>query len=171
MQALGRMLREWRAVRHQSQLALALKADVSQRHLSFVESGRAKPSRELVLKIAAALDELGEPGKYEALFARCASLYERLGEILSRLFTARGWGRQQGRLQLERAWSEVVGEQHATHTKPGALRRGVLEVIVDNAVLLQELAHYHKRRLLEQLRRRLPNTPLTDLRFRAGVIE
>jgi transcriptional regulator with XRE-family HTH domain len=56
MQALGRMLREWRAVRHQSQLALALKADVSQRHLSFVESGRAKPSRELVLKIATALD-------------------------------------------------------------------------------------------------------------------
>ena len=50
------MLREWRAVRHQSQLALALKADVSQRHLSFVESGRAKPSRELVLKIATALD-------------------------------------------------------------------------------------------------------------------
>ncbi|HZS60376.1 MAG TPA: helix-turn-helix transcriptional regulator [Gemmatimonadaceae bacterium] len=56
MQALGRMLREWRAVRHQSQLALALKAEVSQRHLSFVESGRANPSRELVLKIAAALD-------------------------------------------------------------------------------------------------------------------
>jgi transcriptional regulator with XRE-family HTH domain len=53
---LGRMLREWRAVRHESQLALALKANVSQRHLSFVESGRAKPSRELVLKIAAALD-------------------------------------------------------------------------------------------------------------------
>lgn len=50
------MLREWRGVRHQSQLALALKADVSQRHLSFVESGRARPSRDLVLKIAAALD-------------------------------------------------------------------------------------------------------------------
>ena len=56
MPTLGRMLREWRAVRHQSQLALALKAGVSQRHLSFVESGRAKPSRELVLKVAAALD-------------------------------------------------------------------------------------------------------------------
>ncbi len=96
---------------------------------------------------------------------------EPLGEILSRLFTARGWGRQQGRLQLEQAWREVVGAQHAAHTRPGALRRGVLEVIVDNAVLLQELAHFHKRRLLEQLRRRLPNTPLTDLRFCAGVIE
>jgi len=47
----------------------------------------------------------------------------------------------------------------------------VLEVVVGNAVLLQELTHFHKRRLLEQLRRRLPGTPLKDLRFRAGVLE
>src|SRR6516165_3569011 len=96
---------------------------------------------------------------------------ERLGEILSRLFTARGWGRRQGRLHLEKAWAEAVGPEHAAHTRVGALRRGTLEVVVDNAVLLQELAHFHKRRLLEQLRRRLPDTPLTDLRFRAGVLE
>jgi len=51
------------------------------------------------------------------------------------------------------------------------LRRGILEVTVGNAVLLQELAHYQKRRLLEQLRGRLPGTTLTDLRFRAGVIK
>ena len=96
---------------------------------------------------------------------------ERLGEILSRLFAARGWGRRQGRLHLEKAWVESAGADIAAHTRPGALRRGVLEVVVDNAVLLQELAHFHKRRLLEQLRRRLPDTPLTDLRFRAGVLE
>jgi predicted nucleic acid-binding Zn ribbon protein len=96
---------------------------------------------------------------------------ELLGEILSRLFTSRGWGRRQGRLHLERAWAEAAGPEHAAHTRVGALRRGVLEVTVDNAVLLQELAHFHKRRLLEQLRRRLPATPLTDLRFRAGVLE
>jgi predicted nucleic acid-binding Zn ribbon protein len=96
---------------------------------------------------------------------------EKLGEILSRLFTARGWGRRQGRLHLEKAWAEAVGPEHAAQTRVGNLRRGVLEVIVANAVLLQELAHFHKRRLLEQLRRRLPGTPLTDLRFRAGVLE
>jgi predicted nucleic acid-binding Zn ribbon protein len=96
---------------------------------------------------------------------------EPLGEILSRLFTARGWGRRQDRLRLEQAWNEVVGAEHAAHTRPGTLRRGVLEVVVDNAVLLQELAHYHKRRLLELLRRRLPGTPINDLRFRAGVLE
>jgi predicted nucleic acid-binding Zn ribbon protein len=96
---------------------------------------------------------------------------ELLGEILSRLFTARGLGQRQGRLHLERAWAEAAGPEHAAHTRVGALRRGALEVVVDNAVLLQELAHFHKRRLLEQLRRRLPGTPLTDLRFRAGVLE
>jgi predicted nucleic acid-binding Zn ribbon protein len=96
---------------------------------------------------------------------------ERLGEILSRLFAARGWGRRQGRLHLEKAWAESVGAEVAAHTRPAALRRGVLEVIVDNAVLLQELAHFHKRRVLGELRRRLPDTPLTDLRFRAGVLD
>lgn len=53
---LGAMLREWRSRRHQSQLALALQAGVSQRHLSFVESGRAQPSREMVLHLAEQLD-------------------------------------------------------------------------------------------------------------------
>jgi predicted nucleic acid-binding Zn ribbon protein len=96
---------------------------------------------------------------------------EGLAEILSRLFTARGWGRRQGRLHLEKAWEEVAGEELAAQTRVGALRRGVLEVTVANAVLLQELTHFHKRRLLEQLRLKLPSTPITDLRFRAGVIE
>src|SRR6202022_648754 len=94
---------------------------------------------------------------------------ENLAEVLSRLFTARGWGRRQGRLHLEKAWAEAAGPEIAAQTRAGALRRGVLEVVVGNAVLLQELAHYHKRRLLEQLRRRLPGQTLTDLRFRAGV--
>ena len=96
---------------------------------------------------------------------------ELLSEVLARLFTARGWGRRQARLHLERAWAEAVGPEFAAQTRVVALRRGVLEVVVANGVLLQELAHFHKRRLLEGLRGRLPGTTLTDLRFRAGVIE
>jgi predicted nucleic acid-binding Zn ribbon protein len=95
---------------------------------------------------------------------------EPLGEILARLFTARGWGRRQERLHLEQAWAEAVGGPLAEQTRVNGLRRGVLEVIVGNAVLLQELAHYQKRRLLAELRRRLPATTITDLRFRAGVV-
>src|SRR5437899_5927838 len=85
---------------------------------------------------------------------------EKLGEILSRLFTARGWGRRQERLRLEEAWAAAVGPELAQQTRVGSLRRGVLEVMVANAILLQELAHYQKRRLLEQLRGRLPGTPV-----------
>jgi predicted nucleic acid-binding Zn ribbon protein len=96
---------------------------------------------------------------------------EPLKEILSRLFTARGWGRRQERLQLEEAWTDTAGPDMARHTQIGSLRRGVLEVMVDNGVLLQELAHFHKRQLLEKLRRRLPGTSFTDLRFRAGVVK
>jgi len=95
---------------------------------------------------------------------------ELLGEILGRLFVARGWGRQQAQLRLERAWAAAVGPVGAKQTRVAGLRRGVLEVTVGNAVLLQELAHYQKRRLLEQLRSQLPGTPITNLRFRAGVV-
>lgn len=52
----GRLLREWRALRGLSQLALATEAGVSPRHLSFVETGRSQPSREMVLRLAEALD-------------------------------------------------------------------------------------------------------------------
>jgi predicted nucleic acid-binding Zn ribbon protein len=96
---------------------------------------------------------------------------EPLGEILGRLFAARGWGRRQGRLHLETVWAEVVGPAGAKHTRVAGLRRGVLEILVDNAVLLQELAHFQKQTLLQQLRARLPGTPLRDLRFRTGTWE
>ncbi len=54
--AVGTMLRAWRTARGKSQLALALEAGVSSRHLSFVETGRSAPSREMVLTIAEALE-------------------------------------------------------------------------------------------------------------------
>ena len=53
---IGELLREWRERRRLSQLALALEAEVSTRHLSFLESGKARPSREMVLRLAKRLD-------------------------------------------------------------------------------------------------------------------
>ena len=52
----GTALRTWRSARRLSQLELATVADVSQRHVSFLETGRAKPSREMVIHLAIALD-------------------------------------------------------------------------------------------------------------------
>jgi transcriptional regulator with XRE-family HTH domain len=53
---VGPLLRDWRLRRRLSQLDLALEAGVSSRHLSFVETGRARPSAEMVLKLAEQLD-------------------------------------------------------------------------------------------------------------------
>jgi transcriptional regulator with XRE-family HTH domain len=53
---IGDLLREWRERRRLSQLALALDAEVSTRHLSFLETGRARPSREMVLRLAERMD-------------------------------------------------------------------------------------------------------------------
>ncbi|MGB3288001.1 MAG: helix-turn-helix transcriptional regulator [Burkholderiaceae bacterium] len=52
----GDYLRVWRQRRGMSQLELALEAEISQRHLSFVESGRSRPSREMVLRLTERLD-------------------------------------------------------------------------------------------------------------------
>ncbi len=54
--SVGPLLKEWRSHRRMSQLALASAAEVSQRHISFVESGRSTPSRELLLHLARVLD-------------------------------------------------------------------------------------------------------------------
>ena len=56
MSSFGAALREWRNHRHLSQLDLATRAGVSQRHLSFLETGRSKPSREMVVHLGVVLD-------------------------------------------------------------------------------------------------------------------
>lgn len=54
--SFGTMLRHWRSTRRMSQLDLASAAGVSARHLSFIETGRARPSREMVVHLAEQLD-------------------------------------------------------------------------------------------------------------------
>ena len=52
----GELLRYWRGERKWSQLELASEAEISPRHVSFVETGRSQPSREMVLRLAEVLD-------------------------------------------------------------------------------------------------------------------
>src|SRR5581483_1734683 len=56
MQPWGDLLREWRQRRRMSQLDLACEADISTRHLSFLETGRSQPSRDMVLHLAEHLE-------------------------------------------------------------------------------------------------------------------
>ena len=68
--SIGDYIRDWRQHRRFSQLALALEIELSQKHLSFIESGRSSPSREVVLRIAAGL---GVPLRIRNLMLLAAS--------------------------------------------------------------------------------------------------
>jgi predicted nucleic acid-binding Zn ribbon protein len=116
--------------------------------------------------------ETGRPGPWEHAQQQGRGP-EPLGDILSRLFLSRGWARKSERLRLEAAW-EAALEALAPlplrqHTRVASLRRGVLEVEVNAAPLMQELNQFHKRRLLAALRQALPGTTIADIRFRAGA--
>ena len=52
----GTLLRHWRQARRYSQLDLALQADISSKHVSFLETGRNQPSREMILRLTQAMD-------------------------------------------------------------------------------------------------------------------
>jgi len=53
---VGALLRTWRERRHLSQLELSVRADISTRHLSFVETGRSRPTSEMILRLSEQLD-------------------------------------------------------------------------------------------------------------------
>ncbi len=94
---------------------------------------------------------------------------ENIADILGKLFTSRGWGRKNDRLRLESAWATAAGADLLKDTQVLGFRRGVLEVAVRNAVLMSELAQFHKRTLLAKLRTAMPGVTLTDLKFRAAA--
>jgi transcriptional regulator with XRE-family HTH domain len=74
---VGPLLRSWRQRRRLSQLDLALEAGVSARHLSFIETGRSRPSAEMVLHLA---DELGVPLRERNQLLLAAGYAPRYGE-------------------------------------------------------------------------------------------
>ena len=88
--SFGSVLSEWRAVRRLSQLDLALVAGISQRHISFVESGRAKPSRDMIFKLADGLDLPLRARNDLFLAAGFAPVHPERGLGLSEMKAARG---------------------------------------------------------------------------------
>ena len=90
--SFGTLLKGWRSRRGVSQLSMALDAGVSTRHLSFLETGRARPSRQMVLRLAGALD---------------LPLRERNGFLLSAGFAPRFGERPLTSTELEQAFHAV----------------------------------------------------------------
>lgn len=87
--SIGTLLRDWRQRRKLSQFELSLSAAVSSRHLSFVETGRAQPSRELILHLADKLEIPLRERNVLLLAAGYAPLYEQRNLSAAELAPAR----------------------------------------------------------------------------------
>ena len=76
---VGPLLQRWREARHLSQLELALEAEVSARHICFLETGRAEPSRAMLLTLAKVLDVPLREQNYLLMAAGFAPIYGETG--------------------------------------------------------------------------------------------
>ena len=94
---------------------------------------------------------------------------KRSREAVSRVLTRHGVGQVRGNRELNDVWQQVVGTAMGKRSRPGMIRRGVLEVIVDSATTNQHLT-FQKTQILEQLQQQLPQCHFKDLRITQGKI-
>jgi transcriptional regulator with XRE-family HTH domain len=112
----GEMLRSWRQARHLSQLDLALQAEVSSRHISFIETGRSSPSREMVLLLASALgvplrdrNTLLQAAGYAPAYRETRLDDPQMAEILRALrLILQQHGPMGGAVALDRRWDVIM---------------------------------------------------------------
>jgi transcriptional regulator with XRE-family HTH domain len=129
----GARLAEWRAARRESQLSLACAAGVSQRHVSFIESGRARPSREMVIRLCETLaiplrarNELLAAAGFAPLYAERPLGAEALGEVREALGRILAHHEPYPAFVLDRAWCVVMAN---------AAGRRLVAALVDPATL------------------------------------
>ncbi len=91
---------------------------------------------------------------------------KRLGDLLGLIMAKYGYAQSAGRVELERAWAEVVEPRIRDRTRLGPIRRGVLEVAVDSGSLLADLEGFHKHEILQQLQQKMGSAAIKGLKFR-----
>lgn len=120
-EGVGGLVRQWRQQRGLSQLALADRAEVSTRHLSFVETGKSSPSREMVLVLASALEvPLRERNRW-LLAAGFAPVYRErdftapeMGELRAVLELVLAQHEPFPALVVDRSWQVLMANRGAT---------------------------------------------------------
>lgn len=110
----GALLRHWRELRRLSQLELSLRADVSQRHLSWVETGRSRPSRNLLLHLARVLEvplrdcnALLHAGGFAAAYPETRWDHEQLAPVREAIESLLVRHEPNPAIVLDRRWSLV----------------------------------------------------------------
>jgi hypothetical protein len=88
-----------------------------------------------------------------------------IGRVVARLMARAGYDREQASTALETAWREVVSEPLRSASRPGLVRRGVLEVFVSHSAHVQELG-FQKQSIVAGLRTALPTAGISDIRCR-----
>lgn len=169
--SFGDQLRQWRARRRMSQMDLALEAEISTRHLSFVETGRSKPSREMVLMLA---DGLAVPPRERNLLLVAAGFAPHYAErplddpaltaakaaietllAAHEPFPALAVDRHWTVLAANRGILRLFGEDALNHGPLNALRAGL-----DPQGLGKDIVNYGEWRghILERLRQQIAVT-------------
>jgi len=92
-----------------------------------------------------------------------------VAEVMSQLVQRRGYAQVRTLGEWNDAWQAAAGEAFAAVTEVGQLRRGVLEVVAANSLVMQELG-FEKERILAELKTARPDAGLKQLRFRVGKI-
>jgi predicted nucleic acid-binding Zn ribbon protein len=94
---------------------------------------------------------------------------QSIGRIVGRLLARTGYDREQADEAIAAAWRQAVPAALASHSRPGRVRRGVLEVFVSHSAVVQEFA-FQKAAVLERLRLAMPAAAITDIRCRLSDI-
>jgi len=168
----GVLLRRWRGLRGKTQLDLSIEAGVSQKHISFVESGRSAPSRQMLLDLAQALDmplrernALLVAGGYAPLYADTkldAPAMQRINSVLQRML------RQHEpfpAVVMDRAWNVLLTNEAAPRffgcfidlaARPSP--RNLLHLMFDPAGMRPFIANWQEagRSLLARVHRESP---------------
>ena len=90
-----------------------------------------------------------------------------IGQIVKDVFAEMESKKNISKEEAEARWIELVGEAGAKHTKPVTLRKGVLNVLVDSSVWMQEV-NMRKRGLLKGLKRLLGKDRISEIKFMIG---
>jgi predicted nucleic acid-binding Zn ribbon protein len=92
-----------------------------------------------------------------------------VAEVIAQLVQRRGYAQVRAAGEWIEAWQAAAGEAFAKVTEVGQLRRGVLEVVVANSLVMQELT-FEKERIFAELKQQRPDAGLKQLRFKVGRI-
>lgn len=93
---------------------------------------------------------------------------QKIGDLLPDLLARRGYAQIAVHEECQQAWSHAVGELDQ-FSRATDVKRGVLQVVVSNSVVMQELT-FRKSDLISVLAKALPQHKIKDLRFRLGKI-